>query len=86
MRELLGAYAEGGLALVSSPVVSVWLPQTPPTAPTPIELSLLLPPFERFLFETLPDILAQPHDAAEWHLGPRCEGCRFEPECRDRGA
>ncbi|KAJ7209787.1 hypothetical protein GGX14DRAFT_364698 [Mycena pura] len=46
-----------------------------------IDISLLTPSLDDFLFRRLPKILFRPRDSVNWHLNPLCRGCPFETDC-----
>ncbi|KAJ6497569.1 hypothetical protein C8R45DRAFT_822435 [Mycena sanguinolenta] len=49
-----------------------------------INISLLKPSLDDFLFRRLPKILSLPHANIDWHFNPLCRGCPFEADCRKR--
>ncbi|KAJ7647709.1 hypothetical protein FB45DRAFT_987359 [Roridomyces roridus] len=49
-----------------------------------INLSLLAPSLDDFLFRRLPQILAREHDSVDWHLNPLCRSCPFKSDCEQR--
>ncbi|KAK7057619.1 AAA-12 domain-containing protein [Favolaschia claudopus] len=46
-----------------------------------IDLNLLKPSLDEFLFRRLPRILSLPRAKIEWHLNPLCRVCPFENDC-----
>ncbi|KAJ6593412.1 hypothetical protein B0H19DRAFT_921449 [Mycena capillaripes] len=72
---------------------AIWLPPADgfdsETAPSfddlkSINISLLKPSLDDFLFRRLPKILSLPRASINWHLNPLCRGCPFEPDCEKR--
>ncbi|KAJ7668719.1 hypothetical protein DFH06DRAFT_207163 [Mycena polygramma] len=49
-----------------------------------INIGLLKPSLDDFLFRRLPKILSLPRTSVDWHLNPLCRGCPFEPDCEKR--
>ncbi|KAJ7270062.1 hypothetical protein B0H12DRAFT_1178144, partial [Mycena haematopus] len=49
-----------------------------------INISLLKPSLDDFLFRRLPKILSIPRANIDWHLNPLCRGCPFESDCEKR--
>jgi DNA replication ATP-dependent helicase Dna2 len=58
----------------------IWLAQHP--EPEYFELRMLRPPIQQFLEHELQPLLAQPADAAPWHVYFRCEWCEWFDHCR----
>ncbi|KAJ7188762.1 hypothetical protein C8R46DRAFT_1055706 [Mycena filopes] len=68
---------------------AVWLPPAIESSPSlddlkSINITLLAPSIDDFLFRRLPKILSLPRSAVDWHLNPLCRGCPFEPDCERR--
>ncbi|KAJ7030016.1 P-loop containing nucleoside triphosphate hydrolase protein [Mycena alexandri] len=68
---------------------AVWLPPAIESNPSlddlkSINITLLAPSIDDFLFRRLPKILSLPRIAVEWHLNPLCRGCPFETDCEKR--
>ncbi|KAF7351035.1 AAA-12 domain-containing protein [Mycena sanguinolenta] len=49
-----------------------------------INISLLKPSLDDFLFRRLPQILSLPRANIDWHFNPLCRGCPFESDCEKR--
>ncbi|KAF7315520.1 AAA-12 domain-containing protein [Mycena indigotica] len=49
-----------------------------------IDINLLAPSLDDFLFRKLPRIVSQPREEIPWHLNPLCRGCPFEAGCTQR--
>ncbi|TFK23145.1 hypothetical protein FA15DRAFT_670751 [Coprinopsis marcescibilis] len=47
-----------------------------------IQLSLLRPSLDAFLFDRLPRLLSLPKGDVRWHFNPLCSGCNFKEECK----
>ncbi|KAF9012543.1 hypothetical protein BDQ17DRAFT_1344125 [Cyathus striatus] len=47
-----------------------------------IDISLLAPAIDQFIFYRLPRILYAPRQNVSWHYNPLCRGCDYEAECR----
>ena len=69
----------------------MWLPPdegfnvTPPSLDDIrcVQVSLLAPSIDRFLFERLPKLLALQRESVDWHFNPLCQGCKFSSGCRE---
>ncbi|KAJ7287131.1 P-loop containing nucleoside triphosphate hydrolase protein [Mycena rebaudengoi] len=49
-----------------------------------INISLLAPSLDDFLFRRLPKVLSLPRDSVDWHFNPLCRGCDFNASCKQR--
>ncbi|KAF7288721.1 AAA-12 domain-containing protein [Mycena chlorophos] len=49
-----------------------------------INVNLLAPSLDDFLFRRLPKLIFRPRDEIRWHLNPLCNGCPFESDCTRR--
>ncbi|KAJ7072183.1 hypothetical protein C8F01DRAFT_1243260 [Mycena amicta] len=49
-----------------------------------ININLLAPSLDDFLFRRLPQIVFRPREDLQSHLNPLCHGCPFESDCTER--
>ncbi|KAG2016116.1 hypothetical protein CC2G_009317 [Coprinopsis cinerea AmutBmut pab1-1] len=47
-----------------------------------IDLSLLSPSLDTFLFDRLPRLLSLPKSRVKWHFNPLCSGCDYSAQCK----
>ncbi|KAF7321769.1 AAA-12 domain-containing protein [Mycena kentingensis (nom. inval.)] len=49
-----------------------------------INIHLLAPSLDDFLFRRLPKIVLRPKGELQWHLNPLCRACPYEEECTEK--
>lgn len=74
----------------STGTAAIWLPpamDSGSTSPSEdglkhVNISLLVPSLDKFMFTQLPAIVSRPIQSVDWHYNPLCRSCPYDEECR----